>query len=315
VDSNGWRIRLARLRNPGKTVWVETDPPKADEFVAATTYLVGMADAAAHGGRWVLSFDARFGQAVTVREPAALADWKRVAAAAAFFRRHADWADLPARAALAIVSDFAGENEFLSHEILNLAARQQLPYRLVDKTRFQGLSAGLKAVLYCDAKPPAAAVGLAIARFVEAGGLLITGPAMGKVLDPPLPESPSPRYTLYKVAQGRIAATKEMDDPYLAAADAQVLLSHRNDVVRLWNGGSLGCYPTGDAKRSVVHLVNYSGQPGTDAVSVWIEGRFQSGLLHSFEFAEPKKLRIVPQRGGVELHLPPIAIYGAVEVS
>jgi hypothetical protein len=106
-----------------------------------------------------------------------------------------------------------------------------------------------------------------------------------------------------------------MSDPYLVAADTQVLLSHRHDLIRLWNGGSMGAYPTGSDKRSVVHLINYAGRPGPDPVSFWIAGDFQSVTLHSFEDSGPRKLPVLRRRNGVEVHLPPVAVYAALEVS
>src|SRR5690242_244426 len=54
VDSNGWRIRLARAREPGKPVWVETEFPKEKRVFTSTAYLLAMADAAMYGGRWVI---------------------------------------------------------------------------------------------------------------------------------------------------------------------------------------------------------------------------------------------------------------------
>jgi hypothetical protein len=315
VDSNGWRIRLARLRNPDRGIWVETDAPKADEVVPVEKHLVGMADAGAHGGRWVISLDAALRRGLAEKKAEALRDWQRIGAAARFFAQHAAWDAIPARAVLAVVSDFAGENEFLSQEILNLAARQQLPYLLIDKTKLQSVPAGLKAVVYADAQAPSPAVRTALARFVEGGGLLIAGAVWGKADGKPLPESPTVRYSVYPSGQGRLALAREMDDPYLVAADAQVLLSHRNDVMRMWNGGALGSYLTGNGQLTVVHLINYAGRPGTDDLSVWVAGSFRKAAMYDLETKEPKALEILPQRGGAELHLPPVGIYAALELS
>lgn len=316
VDSNGWRIRLARMQNPGRTVWVECEAAKDNDVIRPEQYLLGVADAAAHSGRWVVTLDSAFQKGLDGRAALATTAWERLRGAVKFFGQREDRETLPARAALAVVSDFAGDNEFLSHEILNLAARQQLPYLLVDKSKFTRLPDGLKAVVYADAQAPSTVLRAALAAFVKGGGLLITGAAWGKAEGTALPDSPTVRYTVYTVGQGRIAipTDSKMDDPYLVAADAQMLLGHRHDVMRLWNGGILGAYPTGDAKRTVVHLINYSGRVGGDPVSLWIAGAFQNATLFSFEFAEPKKLALTRQRGGVEIHLPPLAVYGAVEV-
>jgi hypothetical protein len=95
VDSNGWRIRLARLQNPGKTIWVETEAPKPNEVVGIEQYLVGIAGAGAHGGRWVLAPDPHWSQAVAAGDSSAVRNWARAWAAAKFFEQHEEWAAMP----------------------------------------------------------------------------------------------------------------------------------------------------------------------------------------------------------------------------
>lgn len=315
VDSNGWKIRLSRQQNAAKSIWVESDAPKADEVLRVENYLVAMADSAAYGGQWVISLAPDFRSAIAADKPEAAKDWQRIRTAAKFFAAHAAWANLPARAELGVLSDYAGENEYLAGEILNLAARQQIPYAILETSKFSAPPAGLKAIVYADAKPPAAPVRAALEKFAAAGGLLIAAKAWGAPASTPLPGSPAVGYSIYPSGKGRIALANEFEDPYLVAADAQILLSHRNDVVRMFNGGSIGMYPTGDAKRTVVHLVNYSGRPGADDVSLWVAGTFSRATLYSLENAEPKPLKLQAQRGGAETYLPPVPVYAAVELS
>ncbi|MBL8176109.1 MAG: hypothetical protein JNK48_15630 [Bryobacterales bacterium] len=315
VDSNGWKIRLLSMQNPGQQVWVHTKPPAANEVIRFERYLVGVADAASHGGRWVIEPDANFRRTLAAADPTAKKNWDRLKAAVRFFTERTQLCGLPARAVTGIVSDFSGANEVFSQEILNLAARQHLPYLPLLKTNLTSLPAGLKAVVYADEQAPTAPLRSLLLRFVEAGGLLMTTAAWGKVAGPVLPDTPTVRYAIHTVGKGRIAVPEgeESGDPYLAAADAQVLLSHRHDIARLWNGGPMGMFPTGDARRSVVHLVNYMGRPTADPVSLWIQGDFRTVTLHSFEYSEAKKLTIIRRRNGAEVHLPAIAIYAAVE--
>lgn len=315
VDSNGWKIRLLAMQNPGRTVWVESKEPEQNEIIRFERYLVGVADAASHGGRWVIKADANFRKAMASGDGVARKNWERLRRAVRFFEERSALSALPARAVTAIVSDFAGANEVFSQEILNLAARQHLPCIPLDKGKLTALPPELKAVVYADDQAPSAQVRAVLGKFVEAGGLLMTTAAWGKPAGPALADTPTIRYAIHTVGKGRIAAPQgeESGDPYLAAADAQVLLSHRNDVARLWNGGPMGLYPTGDGRRCVVHLVNYMGRPPADPVSLWVQGDFQSVTLHGFDFGESKKLPLIRRRNGVEVHLPPIAIYAAVE--
>src|SRR5512138_189628 len=53
VDSNGWRIRLEAALHPGSEIWADASPQKPR--LDAEAYAMAVADAAAHGGRWILS--------------------------------------------------------------------------------------------------------------------------------------------------------------------------------------------------------------------------------------------------------------------
>jgi hypothetical protein len=55
VDTNSWKIRLEAARRPGANIWVDA-PPKGPR-VSAGSYRTAIADAAASGGRWVISLD------------------------------------------------------------------------------------------------------------------------------------------------------------------------------------------------------------------------------------------------------------------
>src|SRR5512137_1093929 len=57
VDSNGWKVRLAAALNPGASVWVDAAPRKPR--LSAEAYATAVADAAAHGGRWIVSLDSQ----------------------------------------------------------------------------------------------------------------------------------------------------------------------------------------------------------------------------------------------------------------
>lgn len=154
VDSNGWRIRLTAALHPGKDVWVGAAPQRPRLF--ADSYLLGVADAAAHGGRWIISLDSQLAGGIADRKPEALETWKKLTRAAGFFAARKAWSDYLPQAVMGVISDFSGRNEFMTHEILNLAARANLQYRIILKTRVsESAFSGLRAVLYADEEPPA----------------------------------------------------------------------------------------------------------------------------------------------------------------
>jgi len=299
VDSNGWTIRLARLRRPGKTVWVSCDPPKPNQVIPLRRRVLGLADAAAHGGRWIVPLPEDAGEAFQALLPAMR-----------FFDAHREWADYQPRAVLAYLSDFSGDNEFLSHELLNLTPRRHLPYLILDKTRPVSF-AGLKAVVYPDQEPPAAALRAALVDFARGGGLVMAGPKFGAE-GRPAREQPTPRWDVRTLGKGRLAlATADPDDPYVVANDVHILLSRHNDLLRFYNAGTCGAFLTVSGQgRQLLHLLNYSARAGQQA-TLWIAGRYRSVTLHTFDGSQA--LKVAPSRSGSEIYLPPVAVYAALE--
>lgn len=316
IDSNGWAIRLARMRNTGKRIWVESEPAKETDVIPAQAYLVGLADAAVHGGRWVLPIDRKLllqlmqGKAFSAAE-----DWKDLIAAMRFFSAHKEWSAFPPHALVAIVSDFSGPNEFLSQELLNLTARRHQPYKILEKkTLNPGSLAGLREVVLVDAEPPTENLRKTLLAFVERGGLLVAGPKWGA--GGTASRETHPRFELRLLGKGRIAIAKtEPDDPFLLAGDAQVLLSHRYDLVRMFNSGSIGSHFTmAPDGRGLVHLVNYTGRPSHDLISVRVAGNWRAARLWSPDRPDSRALQCELGRGYIEVHPPPIAAYGAIEL-
>ena len=318
IDSNGWLLRLTRTQKPDRPVWVTADPPKANEILPPSRHLVAVADASAHAGRWVVSLDKGMADGLAAGNVRFLEQWKKLMLAIRFFEEHDDWNRWPVSAVLAVVSDFSGGNEFLSHEVLNLMARTEVSYCILQKEAFKPeMLRGLRAVLYPDSSPPSAELRRAVLDFVERGGLLIAGPRWGKIPGAPAPEASHPRYSVLQFGKGRIAmALKDPDDPYVVAGDAQILLSHRYDQVRFFNGFALGSHFTlaPDGKRALVHVVNYAGDAARDPVTMRVAGSFRSAKLWSFDPAAGTPLEMSAQIGAVEVHLPRLAVYGAVEL-
>lgn len=301
ADSNGWLIRLSRTLAPCKTIWVAFDPPK-DWVLSPDAYILALADAEAYGGRWVISLD----------NPDT---FQRLARALAFFERHKEWRSYQPIAVLGVVSDFAGPNEFAGREALNLLARRHQPYRIIEKSReSQATLAGLKAVLYVDQEPPEPELRRTLLGLAAAGGLLIVPPNWSAPGGAEVSADAHPRYRVYKLAGGRIAIAKEeVADPYLLAADSHILMSHRNDLVRVWNAASTNTYylRSPDGKRALVEMINYATSPG-DPISLWVTEQYRRARF--FAPDGEATLKAIAVSGGTELHLPPFRVYAAVEL-
>jgi hypothetical protein len=304
VDSNGWKVRLEAALNPGCSIWVEFAPQATRLTVGA--YALAVADAAAHGGRWIVTLDDDLAARVAKSDRMALERWKEVTSATRFFAHHAAWETCPACAVVGVVSDFAGPNEFLTHELLNLLARANQQFTIVPKNGAHSFS-GLRALLYVDADAPAPPLRREMLAFADAGGLLIAGPVWGA----PAAGGENPRWDIRPRGKGQIAiARTQPEDPYLLASDSLVLVSHRYDLLRFWNAGAVGSYMSASAGRTVAQLVFYASQGPRDA-TVGFAGRYRSARLWTLDAQEPRRLDL---HAGMEIHLPPVNQYAAIEL-
>lgn len=175
INANGWRIQMLRARDR-KPVWLDTKPASANVELA-----VAEAEAEAYGGRWVATAD-----------PATLPQTQKTLA---FFEANKHWRTWRPVAKLAIVSDFAGPNEFPAGEYLNLLSRRQVPYQL------NGDTESARAVILYDDKPPQIE---AYTRWVRAGGLLIVPPGTRKG-EAPIEHG----HKIFPEGKGRIAVARK----------------------------------------------------------------------------------------------------------
>jgi len=280
VNSNGWLIRLEMALHPESTVWI--DAPPVDTFVTADSALIAIADAASYGGRWIVTLDSSLAASLAAGKAEAQKPWKRIVETAAFFAAHKEWSRYVPVTNIGVVSDFKGPNEFFSRELLNLLSRAGAHPRAVPPG---STLEGLRVVLYADAAPPSAALKRQMAEFVKSGG--------------------------------RVMSTEQRpaDDPYTWANDACVLMSHRYDLVRFWNGGATGSFvataPGG--KETVAHLLFYS-ERGPDSATVRVAGRYRIAKASTVEHPAVEILRAAPQAEAIEVHLPLVSQYVALQL-
>ena len=314
-DSNGWKIRMAAALHPGKDIWIDAVPK--EPRVSSGAYVTAIADAAAAGGKWIVTLDEKLAEGIAARQAQALETWDKIRGATAFFHAHADWASYTPEAAVGVVSDFTSP---LSGELLNLLGRGNQQYRAMPKDKLAKSSfRNLQAVIYPDASGPSAEMRDEVISFVKNGGMLIAGPSWGRPeLEPAL--ETHPRYALVQAGSGRIAIARwDLNDPYVLANDAAVLMSHRHELLRFWNGGAISSYysarysPGQEAKRAIVQMVFYASR-STDDAAVRIAGRYSKARLITMDDAEPRPIPVEAQNEAVEIHLPGMAHYAAVEL-
>lgn len=318
LDSNGWHIKLARACTQAQ-VWVLFDPPGKGEVVPARSYPVAICDAEGAGGRWVISLDLALRASLAAKDATAVATWKSISDTVSFFEKHRDWRSYRPAGVVGVISDFAGNNYDFSSELLNLLSRYDLVFRaLVNSARSSLDLTGLKAAIWADSSQPTAQQRKGLLSFVEQGGLLLTGSKWGS--EGRSVVNAHPRFDVRTLGKGRVAVAKDgASDPYQFTVDTQELLSHRNDVAKIFNGnasGGIHYSASSDGKRALLQLLSYSTYGrSTNNATAWTRDKYKSARLWTIEAAQAVPVNVAAcEDGGTEYHLPPIPSYLALEL-
>ena len=308
LDSNGWYIQMARarLRAP---LWVVFDPPGKGAVMTSRSYANAICDSEVAGGRWLISLDDDLRGGLSAGTAAALETWKLIGATAGFFRDHAEWKSYHSLGLVGVISDFTGDDLALSGEVLNLMARRDLLFRVIWKSQaVQAGFTGLKALVYADAAPPDPALQRKLTDFAAQGGLLITGPGWPAAGKPAHPDFDT-QFDVRALGKGRLALAREaIVDPYQVAVDTQFLLSHRNDLVKIYNSASSGCTrytAPPDGKKSLLQCLSYADGGRGGLRTIWMHRQYRETRLWTVG-APPARLEpeLSEEYIGVEYHLP-----------
>jgi hypothetical protein len=322
IESNGWRIRLARAKDPERPVWVRLGklPDKSPLPLSREAYALAVADAAAHGGKWIVELDAELRRGLAAREPRCTLTWRELVSTVEFFARHDTWSAMKAQGLLGVVSDFIGENEFVATELLNLLARRQVGYRIFPARRVElGDTRGLSALLYAAQSAPSRQQVDLFTAFARAGGLSILPAAAASSVPQGMVEADAPAgFDVRGLGQGRVAVAKQnWDDPYTAARDVHVLMSRRHDHVHLFNASSINSYATVsiDGAAALVHLLNYSMRPSGSPLTLAVRKRYRQARLWTLGASGSAALGMTVDADWLEMALPPFSVYSAIELS
>jgi hypothetical protein len=313
VEANGWRFTLAGAKAPAKNIWSIAEPPEDVIGYRPEHYALAVADSAAYGATWICAFDADTRAALA--EGGAKETWKAVLQAVQFFRAHKAWQKQNVVARLGIVSTFAGPNRFLGQEVLNLAARRALPYRVIDLPRLNdGALIDLKALLWLDQKAPEGEVKLAIGKFVDKGGLLILPASLSSLVSGRSAGTFENRFDYHPVGNGKIAlATKPWSDPWLLTADTHLLLGRKEDVLRTFNSGSCNVRYTTGTNSAVAQVISYTARPFGYPATIYVAHPYKTARWSTLAGVTNQPLELKAKGEGVEVYLPEFASYAAVE--
>jgi hypothetical protein len=318
LDSNAWYVRLARSLLEPKVLWLSFDPPDTEEPVPADSYLQAIADTEVGGARWVVSLDPSLRLGLSEGRAPARETWARISRGLAFFRKHAAWASCLPVGQIGVVSDYAGANEFLSFELVNLLARRSALYRVLEKGRAPETPfEGLDAVLYVDEIPPERELVRKLYAFAEGGGTLITPPAWEE-RGVPDEGVGVPRFRVHRYGRGRLAVAREaFADPDLLAEDAELLTSHRHDRVRVFNlgTGQFHYATSGDGRQGVLHALAFPTPYPRGQMTVWFRHPWTGARVWMVGSEDGAPAGRTTVDDGVEFHLPSVPVYCALEMS
>ena len=320
VDANGWIVQLASALAPaGSEIWITSNPPGELRAIQPNQYLLGLAEAFAYGARRPVWLAPHHAAEVLEGKGEGADAWKSINSLLAWLAPRDPWRLYRPVSSLLVISDFAGANEYMAGEVLNLAARQHIAFTPVHKRRATPASfAGKRAALYVDPQPPPDPLAAAMSAFVQSGGLLIALNSAASAIGPATPSAePHPRFDLYSSGKGRLAISKQdFDDPWILARDAHLLMSRRWDSIRLFNAGSMLAFhaaaPAG--RTSIVHLLNYTCRASAHPVSLQVPAGVRAVRLHSPAAATPAAAPIHRRDGRNEIDIPPYAVYCALEL-
>lgn len=322
VDANGWIAQLAHaLAPPASEIWINSKPPDELRAIEPHQYLLGLAEAQAYGARrpvWLAPHHAA--DALSGKGEGAAA-WNSIKALLRWQEDRGEWRRFKAVSSLLVISDFAGANEYMAGEVLNLAARQHIAFTPLHSGHADAASFnGMRAALLVDPGVPAPPLAAALKPFVQSGGLLIATKAAASAMGPMTKlEAPHPRFEVHSWGKGRVAVSKQdFDDPWILARDAHLLMSRRWDSIRLFNAGSMLAFhtaaPGARTSISIVHLLNYTCRASANPVSLQIPSDVRAARLHAPGRAEPSPAAIQRRDGRNEIDIPPYAVYCALEL-
>lgn len=272
-----------------------------DQRVPYASVELALAEAAAAGGRWVLTLPDFYRKELLAGEARALEAWNSLLRTAAFLGEHAETFSRPAASRVVVA---AGEFSDCG-EILNLLFRHSVSPAVVPGDAIPPFGEYRILVAVGLAKHPEAV--RAALEFARAGGKVMAAPAAAD--EPAWWRLPGIRKTAseaeresYEFGKGAIIAYREpVGDPGEFALDVVDAMGWRTRDLRLWGTSSVIGLLHRQRGGISVELLNYGGWARD--VLVRVEGRFTRATLRAPGIG-PQPLRALQYGTGTEVEIP-----------
>lgn len=274
IENNAALIRIMQAANPSSTplltyAWKPITLSEGDEGPALEAYLVAIAEAGSFGGDLVLPLHERFEKDLLLGKPQARAAWKEI-------RRYIDFyaGNLPSRYRQIANVGVMTADPMKSFETMNLLARHNVPFKIVDPARLQAADLTSFKLLVVAADAPDS---VAVAEFARKGGSIV------------------------RIAPGT--------DPNTFALDVRRRLGPENRALDIFNGLTViaARYEDPDGRGALVTVVNYAHQPLP--VQMRVRGSFSQVHYESPE-QEATLLTYERRDGYTEFVIPALRVGG-----
>jgi len=227
----------------------------------------------------VLSLDPDFEHRLLARQPAALTEWKEMAAHLQYFEGHKEWREFRAFGEFAVLQSEAGGALF-SGGILDMVTAQRIPARPIPASRFnQQALAGIRILLNAGTLQVPPRPGL---LELKPGGNCCS------------PKTPPDEFKL------RDEDIKRLEPVYKLVEKAT---ARQNFGVQLFNVASVlsSAWISRDNGTLAVHLINYSDYPA-EAITARFSRPWKRARLYRPE-APPRDLLVYPAKEGTGVEI------------
>ncbi len=323
IDANSFWIADLRAMYPQRTAVLGYQPNeeaglKPGRIVPYDSLELGLIEAWAAGGNYVLTIEPRYRKALLSGDKEALAAWQQLGRTAAWLRKHQPLLGGPISpiATLLVADD-------ITAEIANLMFRQNVSPRLVAANALPAAFPGCLALVACSVPDPAPAARKTLQAYAHAGGSLIVDAPGEKAWwrTPGLkPVRAQEDRDFYAFGRGQIVAYREqIADPSEFAFDVIDVVNQKRRAVRLWNASSVIAVAASGPKtgplacRTVVTAVNY-GSPIDYDVPARVQGFYAKATLLRPN-AAPLPLKPVKRGTTTEVLVPQLKRLGVIVFS
>lgn len=303
IESNIWRVRWFAANSPSHPIWTSSQL----ENPTSTDYARAVADAAAAGGRWIISLDDALRTKLLAGDPSALETWHRISRYLKFAESHRFWRTLAPFGNVGIVLDPKNVQQDLAGEYLNLLARRQVPHRLLTRSELSAAAvANYRALVAIELDPPSPTERKVLQDFAETGGVVIAAASWG---DAPKTEP----FSEFPLGKGRVIVYRD-PDPAEVARDLKELLSDDELGLVPFNVPSVITFASGGGpgKSLLVQLLNYFDHP-VEAITLRVTGTFRTARIETPESA-PMDLQMHEADGTMEITIPKLLLWGVVSL-